>query len=125
MVILWLDYIPMLVKMFRLFHCTEVMAPAAFPVHRFFHSVPSLLQQVADKWYLNADPNLVCYDIWWLIFVFASLGQLWLFIICLPLTQWEMVRRIKSRHVEHYLSIIFDPAPVEAAVEKDIFDPYV
>lgn len=69
--------------------------------------------------------RVLCYDIWWNIFVLISVVQVFLFIICLPLTQWEMVRRLKVLHVEHYLSIIFDDPPVEKPVIKELYNPYV
>lgn len=81
--------------------------------------------QVADTWYLNADMTLVCYDLWWYIFGLMCAAQMWFFLICLPITQWEMVRRLKSLNVEAYLKIIFDEPPVEKPEVKEPYDPCV
>ena len=80
--------------------------------------------QVADQWYLSADMTLECYDIWWYIFGLACAVQMWFFLICLPITQWEMVRRLKSLNVEEYLRVIFDEPPVEKPEKKEPYDPY-
>lgn len=103
LVLMWVMFIPMLVKTFRLFHCVEV----------------------ADLWFLEADMQLQCYDIFWTIAVGSAGLVLMCWGCCLPCTQFELARRQKYANVEHYLSVMFDPAPVERRPPKPKPDLYV